>query len=211
MKGRWHWLLAWIPGFSSAWPLILQEDRSAFLYGSLKVAFQDDKSRSYKARAPEFTSIPQHRIGQSKYWVQPQMKRWGNRLHLFMGGAAKTSWPCEIYHRWLCGITMLQTPITEITTQHFAEVLFLFHSQRDRGTSTSGMISLKTFLFAQREKNLTCLICGEQHFLGWPPCISGKLITSKQWWDTAHIAKPLLAGGGSFLKIESVSLRIWSN
>lgn len=112
---------------------------------------------------------------------------------------------------WLCGIAMIQTPITEITTQCFAEIFFLFYSQRFRGTNTSDMIFLKTFFFAQREKNLTCLVCGEQHFLGWSPCISGKLITSKRWWDTAHIAKSLLAGGGSPLKIESVSLRIWSN
>lgn len=83
-----------------------------------------------------------------------------------MGGAAKTLCSYEIYHRQLCGISKILVQITEITTQCFAEALFLFSSQKDRGRHTNRVTSLKTSLFAQREKNLTCLSNEEKPCLG---------------------------------------------
>lgn len=116
MIGIWYLLLAWVPGFSSTWPLILQDDRLASLHGSLKVTFQHGKSRIYKASLGEGSRIHVNSAAfcWSKQISSPaQNEKWGNRFHLLMRGTTKTLWSCEIYHRQLYGISMILTPITD--------------------------------------------------------------------------------------------------
>lgn len=63
---------------------------------------------------------------QSKQVTRPiHDEKIGKQILPLNGRSCKDFVPCEIYHRQLCSISMIQTPVTEITTQTFAETLYL--------------------------------------------------------------------------------------